>query len=215
MEAFLVSPAIAWIPHIILSLVLLLAAWRHFMGRRSLKYKTLAHAALWFRFGWAAFLTAGQYYLWSKGGLSQLLLTMPLNESLPIPLVKYAPGIFGSRIGYFLFYSWGHFWLNAVLAVGIAWLFYRFLLVLERYNDRFFEEGDARLGFVCALAAGWPGILVFIGLSLALVVLASLFRMLFLREQYTPLGGPFLFAAAAALWLAPQALSYFGLGLHV
>lgn len=215
MEQFLLGKYISWISSGFLALILLLAAWRYFVGGSFPKYKILIKSAIWFRVLYAIFLTASQYYLWSSNALSKFLLEMPLSESLPIPLVKAFPKIFGSRIGYFIFYSWGHFFLNLFLSLFLAWLFYKFLLLLKKYQERFFEEGETRLGFVCALTAGWPGIIVFIPLAFALVVAASVLRAITLRESYTTLGTPFLIAAAAALWISPQILSFFGLGLHI
>ncbi|MDO8556970.1 MAG: hypothetical protein Q7R98_00715 [Candidatus Jorgensenbacteria bacterium] len=215
MEQFLTGQYLVRISQGVFALILFSAAWHYFVGGRFLKYKTLVRNAIWFRVLYALALTVGQYYLWAQSPFSKPLLNTPLSESLPIPLIKAFPQIFNTRIGYFLFYSWGHFWINLVLALFLAWLFYKFLLLLKKHQDRFFEEGEVRLGFVCALVAGWPGIIVFVPLTFIFVVLLSIIRAVTLSERYTTLGVPFLLAAATALWMSQQILSYFQLWLRI
>ncbi|MEK7542904.1 MAG: hypothetical protein AAB503_01180 [Patescibacteria group bacterium] len=215
MEQVFLSKVLLWLPQIYFAVILLFVAWRYFVKSGFPRYGVLVRGVIWFRLGYAVLLTIGQYYIWSKEVFLRLLLNTPLSESLPIPLVQKFPEIFNSKIGYFLFYSWGHFWLNFILTIGIAWLFYRFLLVLQRWNSRFFDEGEVKLGFVCALVAGWPGVLVFIALTFAIVILLAMARAIVLHEGYTTLGVPLLLAAAIALWMSSDILSFFNLRLYV
>lgn len=162
-------------------------------------YRILAKCAAFFYPAYAALLTLGQYLVWRNDWWGNQFLNTSLAPSLPIPLVQLFPNFFGSRLGYFLFYSWGRFWFHALLAVGVAAFFWWFLRMLKRRNARFFEEGETELGFVCALVAGWPGIFPFIILAFFLVVVFSVARRIIFGETFTTLGLPFLIAAAAAL----------------
>jgi hypothetical protein len=113
---------------------------------------------------------------------------------------------------YFLLYSWTHFWFNFVLSVGTAFVFYLFLKFLKKRNERFFEEGEAEIGFLCALIAGWPDFVVFLPLVLVLVALESVFRKIFLKESLTTLGFALILAAITAFIFGDKIIAILSLG---
>ena len=145
---------------------------------RQPSYKSLIVVLVGFRIFYAAFLTVIQYYAWSKGTLTKFLLNSPR---------------------YFLFYAFGRFWLNALIAIAAAFAFYLFLKFLKKYRERFFEESETELGFLAALLVGWPNFVIFVALVFVSVVLLAVFRRLALRKMYTTLGWPFLLAALLTL----------------
>ena len=147
----------------------------------------------------AGLLGWGQAYVWSKDPLSRALLTTPLPKNIPVPLIEAIPGVFHAFSGYYTFYSLQHFWFPLLLSALLAFLFFLFLKLLQKYNGRFFETGETELGFLLALAVGWPKFIVFLPLALLFVVLVAIFRGILTKEKYTTLGVPLLLAAVVVL----------------
>lgn len=203
----LFNPIIDWLPEFFFSLLLILIGYRYI--RRNSKEesalrkssKKMIWAAVIFYIGYPALLTIRQYYVWLADPLSKLLLSSPLSDNVPIPQFIKDSAIFQSHFGYFIFYSYGRFWVNSILAVSVSVLFYLFLKFLRKHKERFFEEGEVEMGFLTALIAGWPRFVVFVPIIFISVILISLFRMMVLKESYTTLGYPFLLAAFSALAL--------------
>ena len=161
--------------------------------------RALARTAVWFRIAYAAALTVLQYYIWSQAPLTRLLLGTPLKPESSVGIARDLPWLFDTRIGYFLFYSWGRFWLSAILSVGVALAFWWFLRALQRHNGGFFLPGETDIGLLTALLVGWPNVVVFLPLVFLGVVVVSLARLIVFRERLTTLGWPLLAAAAATL----------------
>jgi hypothetical protein len=119
------------------------------------------------------------------------------------------------ELKYFIGYSWMHFWFNFVLSVGVALVFYLFLKFLKKRNERFFEEGETEIGFLCALIAGWPNIVIFLPLVFILVVLESIFSNFFLKESFTTLGFAVILAAIIAFIWGGKIIAVLGLGVLI
>lgn len=185
---------LTWLPAVFFGTVFLLAVFLY-VKRQNKKFvvgcKSLVVSSIIFRFFYAFLLTVGQYYIWSRNNF-----TKPLVNS-----------------SYFLFYSYGRFWLNSLISIGAAFLFYLFLNALKKYKERFFEEGEIKLGFLAALIAGWPNFIVFVPLVFIFVALISVFKGLFLKEVYTTLGWPFILAILAILVFGGKLAVIFKLGV--
>ncbi len=161
---------------------------------------------------YALLLAGGQYYVWSQSEFTKSLLNAPVSSEVPTEgLISYFPFLLESGFGYFFLYSWGRFWLEAFLAVGVAIGFWLLLRALQRYQERFFEDGEVELGFLAALSAGWPNIVILIPLIFFSVVVVSVFRGIFLKEAYTTLGAPFLLAAFVTLLWGDKLVELFQL----
>jgi hypothetical protein len=213
-SALFLGPLLSWLPVVFFITLLLVAFLFYFRKRFSFAInRNLVILAVSFRMLYAAFLTIGQYLIWSENAFTKSFLDAPLGASIPVPMIQKLPWLFDSRLGYFLFYSWGRFWLNVVLSVGIAWVFWFFLKLLKKYRERFFEEGEMELGFLCCLIVGWPQVVIFVPLVFVLVVLISVFRSLFLKESYTTLGYPFLTAAFLTFLIGGGLIELFNLGV--
>jgi len=194
--------------------LLVAASFFYFTGWREILRKNyLTYAALFFRVIYAAILTWGQYIAWSSSELGRQLLQMPVNESVPSFLIRVLPWIFNTRFGYFIFYSWNRFWLNVVLSIFLAAVFWIFLRFLNKHKERFFGEGEVELGFLTALLAGWPNVFSFIILTFLFAVGTSLARRIFFEEYYTTLGPSFIFAAFVTLILGDVLLYLFNLAV--
>lgn len=148
-----------------------------------------------FRVFYAGVLTWLQYYVWQHNEFSKLLL--PPHQP----------------IRYFLQYSWTHFWFNAILSVGVAFLFWLLLKLLKKYQERFFEEGEPEIGFLAVLIVGWPIFFVFAPLVFIFVILELILRKIFLRESRTTFGLAFLLAAITTFVFGAKLVDILGLGV--
>jgi len=161
----------------------------------------LIRGTIAFKIAFVLAQTIAQYSVWSGNEFTRIFLTSPNT------------GILNFKGGYFIFYIWNRFWLSAVLGILIAWIFYKFLVFLRKYRERFLGEGEAELGLLTALLSGWPGFVVFVPLVFVSVALISVMRNAFMKEKYTTLGPSFLLAAAAILAFGPYFSGTFGLQL--
>jgi hypothetical protein len=216
---FIFGPFATWLPILFFWAVLCYAALRYAMRSKpdvlrkffsGFTFLRLAVLAAAFRIGYAIFLTFGQYYIWTQNSFTRTFLHASVSPSLPIWLTRTFPWVFDTSAGYFIFYSWGRFWMNAVLGLCAALLWWWFLRALRRRNERFFEEGEVELGFLSALIVGWPNIVLFVPLSFLAVVLVSVFRMAVLKRTLTTLGWSFLLAALATLAFGSALLDMVG-----
>ena len=177
------------------------------------RFKKLAWATGGFWVFYALSLTVFQYYSWLANSFSEILLRSPLDPAAPIPApIKWFLDIFPENFGYFLFYSYGRFWLEIILAALFAYVFYLFLRMLRKYRERFFEEGEPELGWLLAFSAGWPNVTIFVFLSFVSVVLVSGYRLV-LGQRYTTLGPVFLLASLLTLVSGFWLISAMGLGV--
>ncbi|MBI4812424.1 hypothetical protein HY798_03230 [Candidatus Falkowbacteria bacterium] len=202
MIEFFIGPFLIWLPKIFFATVFLTAMLFYLYKRRPTSFKDVRHLewllvniTITFRLLYAATLTVGQYYTWSVNKFTKLLL--PPHQS----------------VKYFLLYSWTHFWFNVVISAALAAVFYLFLRLLKKRKERFFEEGEVELGFLCALLAGWPNFVIFLPAVFIFVIIISLFRMAVFKEAYTTLGLPFLLATLVSLMAGGWLIDTLGLGM--
>ncbi len=191
-----------WSPRIFFGIVFLSAVWIYVRIRRGNEPKKLTlHglmiASVLFKLIYAALLTFGQYFVWKADPLSRLLLSDSL-KNLPAA-VTGGIGAFNGNLGYFLFYSWSHFWLGAIWSVILALVFWLILRVLQNHQKRFFYPSETEIGFIAALIVGWPDFIIFVPFVFLSVVIVSIYLLVFLREDYTTLGWPLLIAVVLTL----------------
>lgn len=183
--------------------------WKNVFSFRNLSFFVIGG-----RIANAVLLMYLQYSVWRDGGgMGNYFLTAPLSKDLPITGMKSYGVLFTNKFGYFLFYSWGRFWLSVVLSIFAAYMFYAFLKILRRKTERFFEDGELELGFLCALVVGWPLFVIFVPIIFISVVVISIIRLVFFKEAYTTLGVPFLLATATTIVIGGYLISAFGLGV--
>jgi hypothetical protein len=194
---------IKWLPEIVIPLsyagVLALYVFRKPFSRdkvsRFITEKRLLIFLAVYRLSFAALESIVNYYAWTKNPFTSLFL--PPHRS----------------IGYVLIYSWVHYFLNAVISVLMAYLFFLFLRGLKQYQERFFEKGEVEIGFIVALVVGWPNFVVFLPLVFVSVILIAIYRRIFRGEAYTTLGVPFLLAGFIALLAGSLAIETLNLSV--
>lgn len=201
MESFLTSAwfsfAVTWVSPVVLLAFAVAASVAYYRPiseqRRFRFYMILAIAVIMFRFVLAGVKTGLQYYAWTLSDISRFML--PPHQS----------------IGVLLRYSWTHFWLNALISIGAALLFFVILKILRSYNPRFFETGEIELGFLMALVVGWPQFVIFVPAVFLMVVFMSIIRGIFLREPYTTLALPFFLGTVITFATAASIIATFDL----
>jgi hypothetical protein len=188
-----------------------LAAFSKNLAAR-LSYKSLIWLVLIFKIFYALVETSSQYYVWSSSSFTKFFLS---KGAVDLALLKRFSGdlfiFLNNRFGYFIFYSWGRFWLEIFVSLIAAAVFYLFLVFLKKYKERFFEEGETELGFLLAFMVGWSNFIVFLPVVFISVILVSVFKQLVFKESYTTLGAPFLLAALIVLIFGNYLISLFGL----
>ena len=200
---------------IFLGMVLLLAIWlyayREYFDTPKLvrRYRLIAKLAIWARIFYAGFLTWAQYFVWNQGEMTRIFLTLPADDR-SLPMYGLLAPLFKWSGGYFTFYSFLHFWLPALASIVIGYLFLLFLRSLRKYRDRFFEDGEVELGWILALAVGYPSIIIFLPLVFFLIIPISIMRMAVLKQHLTTIGYPMILAAIPAMIWGPRLMIALG-----
>jgi len=215
---------LSWSPVVFLWTVFIVAAVSYSLEKTfkilnfRLGFKLLAISVLIFRFVYAIIESVAQYYVWSRGDeIGKALINSPLSDA--VPLSNFLQNNFGailqSKWGYFLFYSWGRFWINVLLLSLVALCFYAILVILKKYNERFFKEGETYLGLLLCLIVGWPNLILFVPITFVFVVLVSIFRLLYYKEPYTTLGMPMLLASLVIMLFGGYFINTLGLAVLI
>ncbi len=225
---FLIGPFLIWLPKIFTAAVFLTAVvlyvYRGKFGKdQKIKkfYNRIAISSALFKIVYAIFLMIAQYYVWSSSQFTKIFVSSSLKQIISsiaglkenICSTLLPAKVLVGNHGFFLFYSCGRFWIDVLISISAASIFYLFLVFLKKYRERFFETGEVELGFVLALIAGWPNVTLFIPLAFVFVVLVSIFRRVFLKEFYTTLGWPFILAASVVLLFGDKLINILRLGL--
>jgi len=163
------------------------------VGFNDSKLKMVLWISVAIRLVYPLFLSVAQYYIFASDALTKQMLNSPISEKLSLPFfMQPFSQLFKGHLGYFFYYSWGRFVLGAVLAILCASVFYVFLKLLEKYNNRFFKEGETKVGFIVSLLVGWPWFVVLIPTTFIVTILTSIVKKIFFKEAYTTLGMPIL-----------------------
>lgn len=226
---FLLGPFLVWLPPVFWWIAFLAAALTYVssyvpLRRRfqklilafaSTDYWTLIYTAIGFRLLYAVFISVAQYTVWKNGGdFTNMLANSPLDEKVPSTFItNLFPSVFQSQFGYVTFYTLGRYGVNVLWSIALAFMFWGFLRVLKKYNERFFDTQETELGLLCALVVGWPNFVIFIPLVFLSVIVVSIIRGIFLKEAYTTLGYPFLLATAACLLCGSYLIDVLNLGV--
>lgn len=213
---YLATNFLSWSSVIFLWIVFILAAISYVLEKtfKIFSFRFLAISVLIFRFIYAIIESVTQYYVWSQGDeLSKSLINSPLSDSVPLSnfIRNHFGTVLNSKWGYFLFYSWGRFWINVLLLFIVALCFYAILTTLKKYNERFFKEGETYLGLLLCLIVGWPNLVLFVPITFVFVVLVSIFRLLYYKEPYTTLGMPMLLASLVIMLFGGYLIKALGL----
>lgn len=146
-----------------------------------------------FRFLYAAVFTVIQYLVWKRDEFSQFLL--PPHQPL----------------GYFLHYSWSHFWFSPVLSFGSAALFTSFLFIVRKYRPVLLREGETELTFLAAAIVGWPKIVVFIPLVFIILAVMVFYAHFCSPGSRTTIAPAIIAAGLLGFFFGGALLDFFGL----
>lgn len=114
----------------------------------------IAAAVLW-RIAYAGYLTSAQYALWASHPFTKLFLTMPADGAPDAFISRFINAASGGQ-GYFWYYSFGRFWLPALLAVGFAFFMYFILVIVRHIRPSALTGEDSRILLLAALLLPWP-----------------------------------------------------------
>lgn len=186
MGDFFLGPFIAWAPVVFYGASFVLIAWIYFLKSglfSRLGISLFIGLVIFFRVAYAAVLSIAQYYVWSREGLTKLLL--PPHQP----------------ISYFFGYAFVHFWMEQLLAIAGALVFYIILSLARKYKERWLSREEIALGFLIALLVGWPNVVIFIPLVFLLSALASAVHLIVLKNRYSTLSSSFILAGLFAfIW---------------
>lgn len=184
-----------WLPQMLVAalFVVLLLAFRHIQKAEQPKFRKYIISAVMVLFAYAAVVSVLQYSVWANNPGSSGLLNVGLSGDVHVsPIFSWLEE---KPYGYFVFYVFGHFWLEAIITVGVAFAFYWVLKIIGKHRDRYFDVGDKELGLLGALVSPWPLFVPYIFLFFISVVGFSIWRGIMEKKAYTTMGGPFLFSA--------------------
>jgi hypothetical protein len=175
----------------------------------------LAYGIIGFRLAYALLLTLMQYYVWNGSGFTRLLLNMPLEQGKAFfpEFWNYSINIFGRQSGYFLYYSFMHFWLSSIIAIALSGIFYSLFKMWKSRRPWVMSEDELALSFLSVLLVGWPGFVIFLPLSVLLTMAQSAAGRIIFKKERTQFGYPMIFAILIVLVLGTWLIEKTGFGV--
>ncbi|HTW96212.1 MAG TPA: hypothetical protein VMD74_00955 [Candidatus Methylomirabilis sp.] len=156
-----------------------------------------------FLLGLALIKSTLQYWVWNQSQLTRTLLHLPLPKTglgwfagLPV-FTKLSPG-------YFLYYSWNHFWQAGLLSVVVAFVVYGFFAVVGKYKKDYFFSREGKLACAMVLVVGWPMAIFLVILTLLLALALAVGQWLYRRQATTDLFWPLVISSAICLIFSVQ-----------
>jgi hypothetical protein len=175
-------------------------------------WRALVTVAVSVHFGYGVLLTWGQYVQWGSDSVTKVFLEQPLPKVVPLtPFLEWLRPAFEQQLGYFMFYVFGHFWVNIILVLGLAGAFAMLLKLRAYYRPTNFKEGEIAMITLALLVAGWPGIIVAVPLAFIFAIVSSIFSSVFFNVSRIHLAPAFLVAAPVALISGITILKFAGL----
>lgn len=175
---YLIGPILTWLPLIFKFLVLILivlpvAGQRYrcfkFFAHRFFSYSRLLIFVLVAGFAYALLLTGVQYYVWRLSLMGRYLL--PPYQGM----------------GYFIHYSYNHFYLASLLSLLVAAMFFGLMSLLRKSGRISIGAADLSLCFLLALLSTWPGIIIFLALFLIFSLVAAVVNVFrFKIAEFSP-----------------------------
>lgn len=215
---FLLGPFLIWLPVVFFALIFVIAIFFYIRKKEYLlkRLKLLIILSVCFDIFYASIKTLDQYYVWSSHEFTKILLNQSLDQSVPM-FGWLRSIIFSNKFGYFLFYSWGRFWLSVAVIFICALVFWWFLKLIEKYYVNLAKE-ELLLGPLIVLAVGWPRFVIFLPSLLVFAVIVSIYRQLRFRgtdKIYVDLVWPMILAGLFTLILGNWLIKIIGLDVLV
>ncbi|MFZ2303843.1 MAG: hypothetical protein WAV98_03600 [Minisyncoccia bacterium] len=179
---------------------------------KNISYGWLVGIAVSLHVLYGIFATWGQYVVWSKSEFTKVFLSSQLTNEVSFPsYLEFLRPLFDGTNGYFVFYSFQHFFLSTIALLIVVGLFMLFLAVRSRTHPINFREGDIMLIALAMLISGWPGTIVLLPVGLVSAILLSIGARFIYSIERIPLPPSFLLAAPIALIYAVPILTAFNL----
>lgn len=179
-------------------MLFLIIARRFWRGRKiaavlrleALTTRRLVIISLLGAFLFRGLMTGLQYYVWQSSSFGHFLLP------------PYQPW------GYFINYSFFHFWLYGLITLFIASALYLIFRLIGRRRPEVAADEDLGLLFIFSLLPGWPRSLAFAVIFLSVLLLFSVVRTI-QKKKETGIIWPLIISEAAA-WLFGNYLFFIG-----
>ncbi len=162
---------------------------------KNISFSKLAIIAFSLRIIYGIFITWGQYYVWNSNSFTQTLLNSPLAKG--VPTYDFIRPLFENNLGYFSYYVLGRFWLYIFTLFIVSILFYFLSKIWWSYRGGFSKDGPLLI-LILMLISGWPGVLVFIPLSLIFSIIYLVFSY-FRGKKEVKIEPAFILASLVAL----------------
>jgi asparagine N-glycosylation enzyme membrane subunit Stt3 len=169
----------------------------HFSFLKKISNKRLLYCFLGVTFLYDIMLTVTQYLVWKAAPFTRFFL--PPYQSWK----------------YFMGYTFIHIWISHLLVFVVAFLFFALLKILKKYKDEVISASDLSLALLASLILGWPKIIIYIPLFLALALLDSVFNLIVYKRQRIALTLPLLLAALIVFFFGNYLLGFFKLSILV
>lgn len=162
-------------------------------------FKKLSLVVLGFLLVYPLALSLIQYRVWKGNEFTQILLTMPLSSEVELPVwLMPIQFVFDGKLGYFLFYSYGRFFVPSFISILAGFGLYWCLRLLRGFLRRGISNEELWLICFAALAVGWPRFIVFVPLLFVFLLLEA-FANARKAESRIPMDRVVWLAAAATL----------------
>lgn len=160
-----------------------------------------------------AFFTGAQWYVWHVSRPE--FLALPLAADLKLlgwlDIFSFLKGVSG---GYFIFYSFGRFWLGALIALAAATLWWLVLRLLAKRRPEVMRPEELSLAWITAAIAGWPGFILYVPMSLAFAVVGTLYLMARKMDSRLPIGWPMIIASVLVAVAGTFLIGLLGLSVY-
>ena len=200
---YFITVLLAWLP-----LIISIAGALALLGHSYLKQLSTHAALVWIgvgllvsRVAYALLLTVGQWMVWVQDPLGRILLAQPLNSAVPLPF-DWMRIFFAGKLGYFLFYVGGRFWLPVFVLIIIACLLYSIAALVHRLRSGTKAENMPLALYVSTLTVGWPGIVFFVPTWIVLALVSALYT--FITKKSVPLTAVLAVSALATILVGPH-----------
>lgn len=171
-------------------------------------------AVTFFRLLYPSLITVAQYQIWNRNPFTRQLLNLPLGADVPVPTIfRNFYALFPLEKTYFVNYAFGRFWIGGLITLMLAGLIYVFFKLIRKVRPLAISELDIILLTIGVIMAGWPGLLIFVPLTLVFLALFSIYNKLRRSIRQTPIKWPILLAIITVLVLQKPIIEFFNLGV--
>ena len=139
--------------------------------------------------------------------MTKLLASLPLSPEAPFPkILSWIRPLFENNLGYFLYYSFGRFWLNIFISFLISGLLFLIFKIWKHYRGGF-QDGGPILLFILMLISGFPGVLINVAIGFGFAILLFIVNY-FKKKTVLNIEPVFIFSTLISLLFTNNILLY-------